>query len=92
MDLTQSKPTQNLPSVDDGDKIQLWQETSTVDSNSEMKENHSQEVVSTENGDEHQPGTESNAKPQETPKKAKKKKAKNKKTDSANMLRNGEGG
>ena len=80
--------------VDDGDKIQLWQETHTVDStcNSEMKENHSQEVVSTENGDEDQPGPESNAKPQETPKKAKKKKAKSKKTDSVDMLRNGEGG
>lgn len=91
MDLTQRKPTENVPSLDDGDKIELWQQTNTVDSNSEMKENDSQEVVSNENGDKDQPGTKSNAKPQETLKKVKKKKAKTKKTDSVDMLRNGGG-
>ncbi|XP_078375747.1 LOW QUALITY PROTEIN: tRNA endonuclease ANKZF1-like [Oculina patagonica] len=90
MELTQTKPTENLPSVDDDDKIRLWQETQTVDSNSEITKNDSQEIVSTENGDKDQLSIESKTRPQETSKKTKKKKAKNKKSESVEMLRNGE--
>ena len=90
MELTETKPSK--PSVDD--KIRLWQETQTVDGDSEIKKNdsHEKHLVSTENGDEDQPGTESKTRPQEPSKKTKKKKAKNKKNESADMLRNGEEG
>ena len=92
VELTQSKPSK--PSVDDGDKIRLWQETQSIDGESEIKKNDSHEMhlASSEKSDEGQTGTESKTRPQESSKKTKKKKAKNKKNESVDMLRNGEEG
>ena len=92
MELTQTKATENLPSVDEDDKIRLWQDSQHIDINSEVKKKDDlqERRVSNENGDEDLPDAESKAKPQETSKKTKKKKAKNKKA--VDMLQNGEGG
>ena len=98
MELTQTKTKENLPSVDDDDKVRLWQDSRTVDSNSEGKKNNSQQGNDTENSGEHQPGlesepgAESEVRPQETSKKAKRKKAKNKKVELGDILCNGQEG
>ena len=98
MELTQRKTKENLPSVDDDDKVRLWQDSQTIDSNSEGKKNNSQQRNGNENCDEHQPGlesepgAESEVRPQDTSKKTKKKKAKNKKAELGDMLRNGQEG
>ena len=84
--------------VNDDDKVRLWQDSQTIDSNSEVTTSNSQQRNDNENSDEHQPGLESEpgaeaqARPQETSKKTKKKKAKSKKTESLDMLRNGQEG
>ncbi|KAJ7380056.1 Ankyrin repeat and zinc finger domain-containing protein 1 [Desmophyllum pertusum] len=85
------KSNRNLPSVDEDDKIRLWQDSQHIDINSEVKKKDDlqERHVSNENGDEDLPDAESKAKPQETSKKTKKKKAKNKKA--VDMLQNGEG-
>ena len=98
MELTQTKTKENLSLVNDDDKIRLWQDSQTIDSNSEVTTSNSQQRNDNENSDEHQPGLESEpgaeaqARPQETSKKTKKKKAKSKKADSLDMLRNGQEG
>lgn len=89
---------ENLSLVNDDDKVRLWQDSQTISSSSERKKDNSQERNGTENTDEHQPGlesgpgTESQARPQETSKKTKRKKAKSKKAELGDMLRNGQEG
>lgn len=92
MELQQTKPTENLPSVDNDNKIRSWQNSQSIDSNSEVKKNTLRERNEIENSDEDQPGKESERRPQETSKKTKRKKTKNKKAESVDMLRNDEEG
>ena len=98
MELTQTKTKENLSLLDDDDKVRLWQDGQTIDSNSEVKTSNPQQRNDTENSGKTQPelesesGAESQARPQETPKKTKKKKAKSKKAESLDMLRNGQEG
>lgn len=96
--MTQTKTKENLSLVDDDDKVRLWQDSQTIVSNSEVKTSNSQQRNDTENSDENQPGlesgpgAESQARPQETSKKTKRKKAKSKKAESLGMLCNGQEG
>ena len=99
MELTQTKTKEKLPLVNDDDKVRVWQDSQTIDSSSERKKNNSQEQNGTENSNEHQPvlesepgTTESQARPQETSKKTKRKKAKSKKAELGDMFRNGQEG
>lgn len=93
MELTQTKTKENL--VNDDDKVRLWQNSQTINSNCEAI---TQQRNDTENSNEHQPGlesepgTESQARPQETSKKTKRKKAKSKKAELGDMLHNGQKG
>ena len=97
VEMTQTKTKENLSLIDDNDKVRLWQDSQTINSNSEVKTSNSQQRNDTENSDEDQPGlesgpgAESQARPQETSKKTKRKKAKSKKAESLDMLRNGQG-
>ena len=96
--LMELKTTDNSPLVDEDDKVRLWQDCQTIDSSSEAKKNNSQQRNDTENSDEHKPGLKSEpdvqlqARPQETSKKTKRKKAKSKKAESVDMSRNGQEG
>lgn len=98
VEMTQTKTKENLSLVDDDDKVRLWQDSQTINSNSEVKTSNSQQRNDTENSDEDQPGlesgpgAESQARPQETSKKTKRKKAKSKKAESLDMLHNGQEG
>lgn len=98
VELSQTKTKDNLSSVNDDDKVRLWQDSQTMDSNSEVKQNYSQKINDTENSDELKPASESElvvepqARPQEKSKKTKRKKAKNKKAESLDMLRHGQEG
>ena len=98
VELSQTKTKDNLCSAKDGDKVRLWQDSQTIDSTSEVKQNNSQERNNTENNDELKPASESElvvepqARPQETSKKTKRKKAKNKKAESLDILRYGQEG
>lgn len=98
VELSRTKTKDNLSSVNDDDKVRLWQDSQTMDSNSEIKQNYSQKRNDTENSDELKPASESElvvepqARPQEKSKKTKRKKAKNKKAESLDMLRHGQEG
>ena len=98
VELSQTKTKDNLSSVNDDDKVRFWQDSQTIDSTSEVKLNNSQERNDTENRDELKPASESElvvelqARPQETSKKTKRKKAKNKKAESLDMLHHGQEG
>ena len=97
MEFTQTKTKENLSLVDDN-KVRLWQDSQTMDSNSEVKTSNPQQRNDTENSDktqsglESEPAAESQTRPQETSKKTKRKKAKSKKAESLDMLRNGQKG
>ena len=84
--MTQTETADSLPAVVQ-DKVQSWQESQNIDNHSEGQEG----MDSKENGDEEKLDTASAVKPEETPKKTKKKKAKNKKVALLD-LQNGEKG
>ena len=77
MNLTHNKAKENVPAVDDGDKIRSWQASQAVASDNEVAIG--------------QPDSGSTTKVQEAPKKTKKKKAKNIKKESVDGLQNAEG-
>ena len=91
MNLTHNKAKENVPAVDDGDKIRSWQASQAVASDNEVAIDSQERNISLERSDEGQPDSGSTTKVQEAPKKTKKKKAKNIKKESVDGLQNAEG-
>lgn len=90
MNLTHNKAKENVPAVDDGDKIRSWQASQAVASDNEVAIDSQERNISLERSDEGQPDSGSTTKVQEAPKKTKKKKAKNIKKESIDGLQNAE--
>lgn len=84
--MTQTETAESLPTVVE-DKVQSWQESQNIYNHSEGQEG----MDSKENDDENKLDTASEVKPEETPKKVKKKKSKNKRV-ALLELQNGEKG
>ena len=91
MNLTYNKAKENVPAVDDGDKIRSWQASQAVASDNEAAIDPQERNISLERSDKGQPDSGSTTKVQEAPKKTKKKKAKNIKKESVDGLQNAEG-
>ena len=84
--MTQTETAESLPTVVE-DKVQSWQESQTIDNHSEGQEG----MDSKEDHDEVKLDTSSEVKSEETPKKAKKKKAKNKRVALWELQNGGKG-
>ena len=91
VNLTHNKAKENVPAVDDGDKIRSWQASQAVASDNEVAIDSQERNISLERSDEGQLDSGSTTKVQEAPKKTKKKKAKNIKKESVDGLQNAEG-